>query len=1059
MCAAFRTDEVATSQLPAMLLLAKMGWQPLTKAQANAARKTRTSAVILEDITRDYLRTRRLSWAGQDAPLSEDNIETLMVRLKNLPPATYGKQAEEKWDLLCLPQSVEQVINGSRRSHNVPLIDFDNPTNNQFHMAAEFSVERSKSVDKRRPDIVLFVNGIPMVVIENKKAATDVEQGITQTIRNQKPDEIPHLYVYAQILMSVNKNENRYATTGTPAKLWNVWKENEIGDAVLRGLIDTPLSDDQHDALFSDDFAGEGLFEAGQEGRLITDQDRALVGLCRPDRLLRLTREFILFDGPHKIISRFQQFDAVRKTVSRVERGGDRRGGVIWHTQGSGKSLTMVMLARALISHSTLNDARIVLVTDRVDLDKQIKGTFKNTGMSPKRAATGKELISLIAERKARVITTIINKFEAAARDQLRDESSDVFVLVDEGHRSQYGRYSAQMRRVFPNATYIAFTGTPIAKKDKNTMSEFGPIIDTYTMRDAVEDGAVVPLVYEGRLIKPDMDSKGLDTWFERLTIGLTDAQKADLKKKYAQANMLGKLDKVIACRAFDISEHFRANFKGTGLKAQLVAPSKAAALKYKAALDDIGHVTSEVLISSPDTREGHDAVDEAKATDEVVEFWQQMMTRYGDEEKYNEHIINQFKHGDDPEIIIVVSKLLTGFDAPRNTVLYLTRPMKEHNLLQAIARVNRVLDSDSDDYNTDKDEGYIVDYEGVLENLDEAFSHYDALAGYEEKDLEGLMRNVGEILDKLPQTHSHLWALFQSLDGNADEEAYEVFLADDAIREDFYGRLTAYGKALAAALGAARFYDETPEADIHRYKRDLKRFTNLRSAVKRRYAEEVDFSDYEKRIEKILHDHVGATDIELVIPPVNIFNLEMMKETEEKLGSDRAKADFIAHSTKRTITEKMEENPALYKKLSDLLETLINDFIEGRYAEAEYLKRVRDIHATVLSEGQEETPNALADDANAAAYHGYLLTGPTKDAGADEDTQIAFAKFISQTLDGYRNVPQLFQQTAKLNEIRLAIDNYMYDVLLDEQGVSLSPEQMDVIIENIMTIAERRLS
>ena len=1059
MCVAFRTDEVATSQLPAMLLLAKMGWRPLTKAQANAARKGRTSAVILGDITRDYLRTRRLSWAGQDAPLSEENIETLMVRLKNLPPATYGKQAEEKWDLLCLPQSVEQVVNGSSRSHNVLLIDFDNPANNQFHMAAEFSVARSKSVDTRRPDIVLFVNGIPMAVIENKKAATDVDQGISQTIRNQKPEEIPHLYVYAQILMSVNKNENRYATTGTPAKLWNVWKENEIGDAVLRTLIDTPLSNDQHDVLFSDDFAGEGLLEAGQEGRLITNQDRALVGLCRPDRLLRLTREFILFDGPHKIISRFQQFDAVRKTVARVERGGHRRGGVIWHTQGSGKSLTMVMLARALISHSALNDARIVLVTDRVDLDKQIKGTFKNTGMSPKRAATGKELISLIAERKAGVITTIINKFEAAARDQLRDDSSDVFVLVDEGHRSQHGRFSAQMRRVFPNATYIAFTGTPIARKDKNTMSEFGPIIDTYTMRDAVEDGAVVPLVYEGRLIKPDMDSKGLDTWFERLTIGLTDAQKADLKKKYAQANLLGKLDKVIACRAFDISEHFRANFKGTGLKAQLVAPSKAAALKYKAALDDIGHVNSEVLISSPDTREGHDAVDEAKATDEVVEFWKQMMNRYGDEEKYNEYIINQFKHGDDPEIIIVVSKLLTGFDAPRNTVLYLTRPMKEHNLLQAIARVNRVLDSDGDEYNSNKDEGYIVDYEGVLENLDEAFSHYDALAGYEEKDLEGLMRNVDEILDKLPQTHGHLWALFQSLDGNADEEAYEVFLADDAIREDFYDRLTAYGKVLAAAFGTARFYDETPEADIHRYKRDLKRFINLRSAVKRRYAEEVDFSDYEKRIEKILHDHVGATDIELVIPPVNIFNLEMMKETEETLGSDRAKADFIAHSIKRTITEKMEENPALYKKLSDLLETLINDFIEGRYAEAEYLKRVRDIYGTVLSEGQEETPNALADDANAAAYHGYLLMGPAKDAGADEDTQIAFAKFISQTFDSYRNVPQLFQQTAKLNEIRLAIDNYMYDVLLDEKGVTLSAEQMDVIIENIMTIAERRLS
>ena len=254
--------------------------------------------------------------------------------------------------------------------------------------------------------------------------------------------------------------------------------------------------------IFQDEFASsEGYIQKVEHGRLITDQDRALVGLCRPDRLLKLTREFILFDGPHKIIARFQQFDAVRKTLERVESKEDKRGGVIWHTQGSGKSLTMVMLGRGLISHSSFNDARIVLVTDRVDLDKQIKGTFKNTGMDPKRASTGRELISLIKEGQAGVITTIINKFEAVAREKIRDESKNVFILVDEGHRSQYGRYNAQMRRVFPNATYIAFTGTPIAKSDKNTMSEFGPIIDTYTMRDAVADGAVVPLIYEGRLM------------------------------------------------------------------------------------------------------------------------------------------------------------------------------------------------------------------------------------------------------------------------------------------------------------------------------------------------------------------------------------------------------------------------------------------------------------------------------------------------------------------------------------------------------------------------------
>ena len=429
----FRTDEIATSQLPAMLLLAKMGWQPLSKAVANKARGDRNSSIILENITRDYLRKQNLRWAGEETPLSEENIQELMVRLKTLKPATYGKQAEDKWDLLCLPQSVDQVVNGVRRSLNARFIDFENLENNFYHMAAEFAVEQSKSTETRRPDIVLFVNGIPLVVIENKKASALVSEGISQTIRNQKPDNIPNLYIYAQILLSLNKNENRYATTGTPAKLWNTWRENEISDQIIRDLIDSPLMNEAQKEIFQDEFASsEGYIQKVEHGRLITDQDRALVGLCRPDRLLKLTREFILFDGPHKIIARFQQFDAVRKTLERVESKEDKRGGVIWHTQGSGKSLTMVMLGRGLISHSSFNDARIVLVTDRVDLDKQIKGTFKNTGMDPKRASTGRELISLIKEGQAGVITTIINKFEAVAREKIRDESKNVFILVDE---------------------------------------------------------------------------------------------------------------------------------------------------------------------------------------------------------------------------------------------------------------------------------------------------------------------------------------------------------------------------------------------------------------------------------------------------------------------------------------------------------------------------------------------------------------------------------------------------------------------------------------------------
>ena len=1063
----FRTDELAVSQLPAMLLLAKLGWKPLTSQGADKARRGRLSAVLLEDVTREFLRAQTLSWGAEETKLTEDNIDKLIANLKDLPPATYGKQAEDIWDRLVLPQSVEQSLNGTKRALNAKLIDFDNLQNNLYHMVPEFIVERSRSNETRRPDIVLFVNGIPLAVIENKKAATDVWEGVSQSIRNQKPENIPQLYVYAQVLLAVNKNDNRYGTTGTPRKLWNKWREKELHDLDIQGTMNAELSADDYRAIV-DELAFGADTHAGmaEPDRLVTDQDRALVGLCRPDRLLRMMRDFILFDGPHKVIARFQQVNAVNKTLKRVQgarvqghESGQRNGGVIWHTQGSGKSLTMVMLARALIGQSSLNNARIVLVTDRVDLDKQIKGTFKNTGMEPVRANTGRELVELIQDGQTGVVTTIINKFETAAREKAVDESSDIFVLIDEGHRTQYGRYQAQMRRVFPNACYLAFTGTPIAKKDRSTMGKFGGLIDTYTMRDAVEDGAVIPLIYEGRLIEPEMDETAVDKWFERLTHGLTDEQKADLKQKYARANMLAKLDKVVTCRAFDISEHYRSNFQGTGLKGQLVAPDKKTALKYKQALDDIGHVTSEVLISGPDTRAGHEEVDEGEADDAVVAFWEQMMRRWGNEEKYNEGLISQFKNSDDPEIIIVVSKLLTGFDAPRNAVLYLTKRFNEADtLLQAIARVNRVLDTEDASFNTDKDVGFIIDYEGILENLDKAITSYEAMAGYSEEDMQDTFRSATDVLNDVPQKHAALLDIFKTLGNSADEEAYEQYLRDEEIRDNFYEALYEFSKALNKAFSLARFYDETPEETVERYKRDLKRFTNLRAAVKRRYGEEIDFKDYEKRIEKLLHDHVSATEIEQVVPPINIFDMSEVAEAENKLNSDAAKADMIASNMKRVFTERMIENPALYEELSTLLQKIIEDFINKRLAEAEYLERIRELHGSAVKGSKEDAPADLADDPDAAAFHGYLLTSPMRNYEGHEEPAIAFAKSVSESFRRHK-VVGMFQRPDVLNKVRLELDDYMYDTLKGEQGIGLTTDEMDDIQDRLMTIAEGRMS
>jgi len=385
-------------------------------------------------------------------------------------------------------------------------------------------------------------------------------------------------------------------------------------------------------------------------------------------------------------------------------------------------------------------------VTDRDDLDKQLKNTFAARGLDPNRATSGKNLLELVAEKKAGIVTTLIHKFDKALnqRKKYQDDSADIFMLIDESHRTNFSSFSARMRQMFPKACYLGFTGTPLLKKEKNNFVKFGGLIEPhYSIHQAVEDKSVVPLLYEGRHVEMEQNKAAIDLWFERHTQGMTKEQKADLKRKYARAEMLNKADQVIYMRAFDISEHYRAAWQGTGFKTQLVAPSKAAALKYHEHLMDVGFVSSEVLISPPDEREGYEQTDD-EPKDEVVKFWKKMMQRFGKEDEYSKQIINQFKFGSEPEILIVVSKLLTGFDAPRNIVIYLCKELKEHSLLQAIARVNRIYE--------DKEYGYVVDYVGLLGELDKALTMYSAFEGFDEEDLLDTLTSVHMEVEKLPQ-------------------------------------------------------------------------------------------------------------------------------------------------------------------------------------------------------------------------------------------------------------------------------------------------------------------
>ena len=1055
-------QEKLISQLPAVALLQNLGYEYLSPEKADEARGDRRGSVLLDKILTDQLRRQNaIIFRGRTYPFSEGNILAAVQALKDIVDDGLLPTNEKAYDLLCMGKSLQQSVEGDTKSFQLNYIDWEHPENNAYHVTEEFVVERSGSQETRRPDIVLFVNGIPLVVIECKRPdmKDPIGQAISQHIRNQQQDQIPRLFFYAQLLLAISKNEAKYATVGTPAKFWSVWKENfsESDEADLKKRVSLPLSEGQIDRILATkEFWGREREGYGSIERQVTPQDEALYSLCRRERLLELIFRFMLFDGGEKKIARHQQYFCVNKILDRVRKtqsDGTRQGGVVWHTQGSGKSLTMVMLAEALALERSITDFKIILVTDRVDLDDQIYKTFHHCGTQPIQAKTGRHLEQLLKDDKARIITTVIDKFElAVSRVGVRNEHPDIFVLVDESHRGQFGELHAKMRQALPNACFIGFTGTPVMKKDKSTIDRFGGLIDAYTLEQAVQDNAVVPLLYEGRHVDQKVDSEALDDWFERLTARLSDEQKSDLKRKFSSSDQLNKAEQKVMRIAWDVSEHFRDNWHHTPYKAQLVAQDKATALLYKHFFDEFDMVSSEVLISGPDDREGEEDVHE-ESKDVVKVFWKKMMAKYGSEKEYNRQIISAFKQAEEPEIIIVVDKLLTGFDAPRNTVLYLTRQLKSHSLLQAIARVNRLFDG--------KDFGYIIDYRGVLQNLDEAFDLYGQLAEFEEEGIEDLARAITDVSaesHKLRQRYSDLWDLFKTIQNRQDEEEYEQLLADEGLRDRFYDRLSAFSRTLGVALSSAGFLDATPKKKIAAYKADLRFFMRLRSSVSRRYAEVVDFKEYEPRIQKLVDQYVGTGEVERITDLVDIFNADAFAKEVDRLSSASSKADTIAFRTKRTIHDLMRKDPAFYRQFSELLEDAIRAFREERLSDAEYLQKVEQIAERVRNRTGDDIPVALAHRDVAKAFFGVL-----QEVFLDRTNQTANARDIGATISlaiddivQEHRIVHWTRNTDVQNRMKLAIEDYLFE-LMERENLELSFKEIDRILDSVLDIARVR--
>ena len=986
-------------QKKSLWLLSKLGYEFISQEQNKELRNNNLNDVILKETASEQLsKINSYTYRGETFSFSKADIDREIYKINTLSAGGLLATNKQITQNLLLGTSIEQTLpDGSKKSFSFRFIDFDNIDNNLFQVTEEFSVERNiktESTKTRRADIVIFINGFPIVVFELKKSDVEVSKGISQLIAYQRDTEIPKLFEFSQLVISANNHSPHYATTGSPKRFYLVW--NEEDQNLISKLNDTVTN------------------------RLPSELDRLIISICSKQRLMELFRFFIIYDNNIKKVARYQQYyaiNAIMESISHYE-GASRKGGLVWHTQGSGKSLTMVMATMYI--QNKIQNARIVVITDRVDLDKQISETFKNSDIDVIKATTGKHLIEQLQSGKA-VITSTIHKFETAVKQNCILDSDNIFLLIDESHRTQAGDLHRAMRKVFTNGCYIGFTGTPLLKSQKNdgSISKFKGLIHQYTIDQAVKDKAVLPLYYEARMVDQWItDEDALNKRFERYTNDLNEEQKKDLKQKWANFRNIASSKQRLEAIVFDIEDHFNKNVKGQGFKAMLATNSKAEAIRFKELFDEGGNIVSAVSISEANIKEGNDDVDENKQAVQI--FWNKIIKEYGSKEKYNDRIESEFKATDgDIKLMIVVDKLLTGFDAPVAQVLYIDKPLKDHSLLQAVARVNRIYEA--------KDYGLIIDYRGLFENLDSALTSYGALAGYDEKDIQGTFGDVKKDLQKLKTSFSQLQDIFKSIKHKNDQESYEVFLDTVEKRQEFYKSLNAFAKDISFALSSIYVNDLYSEDDLTKFKKWLRFYNTLRKSLRIRYAESVDFSQYEQRMQNLLDTYIGTEgEVVQLSATVNMFSDEFKNEVNH-LTSDRAKADAIVNATTKYAKEKREKNPAFYDRIAERIKEIIQKYKDHRLSEREFLSEAKAVQSTVQQH----------NDAVLASYPTQINSIPKQsfyDSIKDympvisKDRYIASITFIDNLFKSYIKKPNWKNNLDVKNQIEQELDDYIFD-------------------------------
>jgi type I restriction enzyme R subunit len=1050
-------DEASSSQIPALLELVNLGYTYISRAEVAKLREG-SSQYILRTIAFDAL--RKINGPNISGKSIRDEIFKAEQQIDM--GAGVFKASEEIYSLLLAGCGVSELIDGRRTSPQMRFIAWGNEWHkNTFHVCAEFELsEGAKDVSpsNRRPDIVVFVNGIPFAVIENKKSSVKVAEAVAQMVRNQGRTETPKFFIFPQLLIATNGRELKYGTMLTPSRFYSHWKEKDTDPAVFAAevsdIINKPVEPEVRAQIVNDLCRGEMPVAPT---RIVTEQDRGIYSLLRPERMLDLVRNFILYDKGIKKVARYQQYFAIRKTMDRLktfDEYGRRRGGLIWHTQGSGKSLTMVMLVKCLIDDPDIILPRVLVVTDRRDLDRQIADTFAacNIKKDVKKTTSSGELLQLIKEKDQRVITALIHKFEAgrSARDFV-DNDPNVFVLIDEAHRSQAGQANTELNLVLPKACQIGFTGTPLMKKEKSSEAKFGGIIDAYTISEAEADGVVLPLIYQPRYVELSVQQKLLDQFYDTITKDLSEEQKKDLQQKFSSSQIIEETSQRIETIALDILEHY-TRFVDTGLKAQVVAPSKYAAVMFQKAFSLQDRVPTDVIISESADKEEDDLLAEHKK--EVVRFLADEKHRYGSSLlKREKDLIDDFRDNPDGvRMLVVVDKLLTGFDAPRNTFLYLAKQLKDHNLLQAIARVNRLFDGDNG--KEAKVNGFVIDYSKNAKNLRDAM---ELFSNYEPEDIERALLNTDEKIDGLERIYQELHGIFNSVRNKQDTEEYIRILEDDIeTRENFYELVDEFTRQFSTCQMLYDFTQKFDEEKLRRFALDLKRFVELKKIQKIKNAETVDFSKYEDQIRRILDKYVSADYVTELAEPICVsesaeFNAYI--EKAERGLSDKSKAEAIAAQTERTIKENYNKDPEFYRHFSEKISRLIAELRSAKEEDVKaLLGEVRQVQGQVVDYEDSDIPAPIKENKPLHPYFRNLKKRLAEHPLTTEQL-CSVVETIYQLIEQHKIVDWDSDIEVE-RRVRGEIEDYLFDTVKNKYGASLTLDEIDAILSMIWDLA-----